>query len=256
MFTRQLNSFLLPLNATANGRVQRPLGIAFASLLLVLVQAQPAVAQVYKWVDDKGVVHYTETLPPEAVKKPSSQLNSQGRATKRTEGQLTPEQVAARDAETARKLEADRKIAERKRLDQMLVATYTLEQDFKIAYDRSANAFDARMLSQRERIKALEEREAKIADEMEFYKAGKKKGNQQTKQVVVPPQLIADQARIAKEKANIEKELINTETELINLKKRSDDDLARWTALKNGLPSGSPDVPKGAEKPDKTSEKK
>ena len=32
----------------------------------------------YKWVDDQGVVHYTDKMPPEAINKGSIELNKQG----------------------------------------------------------------------------------------------------------------------------------------------------------------------------------
>ncbi|HYI85868.1 MAG TPA: DUF4124 domain-containing protein, partial [Burkholderiales bacterium] len=36
-----------------------------ASILLV---ATPVMAQVYRWVDEKGTVHYSNATPPAAVK--------------------------------------------------------------------------------------------------------------------------------------------------------------------------------------------
>jgi hypothetical protein len=39
--------------------------IARALVCLALALALPAAAQMYKWVDEKGVTHYTETPPPD-----------------------------------------------------------------------------------------------------------------------------------------------------------------------------------------------
>ena len=41
---------------------------AFA-ILLLLAAAAPAAAESYKWVDDKGVVNYSNTPPPEKFAK-------------------------------------------------------------------------------------------------------------------------------------------------------------------------------------------
>ena len=38
------------------------------SLLCLLVVAAPASAQIYRWVDGKGNVHYSNTTPPSGVK--------------------------------------------------------------------------------------------------------------------------------------------------------------------------------------------
>jgi Domain of unknown function (DUF4124) len=35
------------------------------ALLALVALSLPAVAQVYKWVDEKGVAHYSETPPPD-----------------------------------------------------------------------------------------------------------------------------------------------------------------------------------------------
>ncbi|HKU47654.1 MAG TPA: DUF4124 domain-containing protein [Burkholderiales bacterium] len=37
-------------------------------LLLLLALAMPAFAQVYRWVDEKGTVHYSNATPPPGVK--------------------------------------------------------------------------------------------------------------------------------------------------------------------------------------------
>ncbi|MGO4378306.1 glutaredoxin family protein [Pseudoduganella sp. RAF53_2] len=40
-----------------------------AALLVLLCAAAAAQAQMYKWKDDKGVTHYTDTPPPASAKK-------------------------------------------------------------------------------------------------------------------------------------------------------------------------------------------
>ena len=42
-------------------------------------------AAMYKWVDERGVVHYTDKMPPEAVDKASVELNKQGVPINRTD---------------------------------------------------------------------------------------------------------------------------------------------------------------------------
>jgi len=37
-------------------------------LLIVLFTANPAFAQIYRWVDEKGTVHYSNAAPPNGVK--------------------------------------------------------------------------------------------------------------------------------------------------------------------------------------------
>ena len=39
-------------------------------LALAALVALPAFAQLYKWTDDKGVIHYSDKAPPKGVAKP------------------------------------------------------------------------------------------------------------------------------------------------------------------------------------------
>ena len=58
---------------------------------VVCVQARAAT---YKWVDEKGVTHYTDKMPTEAAGKGSTVLDKQARPVKKIDPALTPEQIA------------------------------------------------------------------------------------------------------------------------------------------------------------------
>jgi len=51
----------------------------------------------YKWVDDQGVVHYGDRIPPEYAGKEQRVVNSQGIETQRIDAQKTAEQAAAEE---------------------------------------------------------------------------------------------------------------------------------------------------------------
>jgi hypothetical protein len=46
-------------------------------LVAMLVAAAPAAAQVYRWVDDKGRVHYSNDTPPPGVQATTVNINAQ-----------------------------------------------------------------------------------------------------------------------------------------------------------------------------------
>lgn len=99
---------------------------------------------LFKWVDDKGVVHYSERLPTEATGKAAAQLNRQGAVIKRHAAALTPEQIAAREEEARLKQEADKRAREETRKNEALLKTYASEQDIDDARERAlANNRDA-----------------------------------------------------------------------------------------------------------------
>ena len=48
-------------------------------LLACLLLCLPAPAQVYKWTDDQGIVHYSDQLPVDGVNKGGVVIDKQGR---------------------------------------------------------------------------------------------------------------------------------------------------------------------------------
>src|SRR6266481_1945535 len=82
----------------------------------------------YRWVDEHGVVHYGDSIPPQYVEKERAVLNSQGVVISHTEAQKTPEQLAA-DARTQQEL------TKRRQHDSFLVTTYTSVKDIEALRD-------------------------------------------------------------------------------------------------------------------------
>ena len=111
------------------------------SLMLLLCAAAlagPAAAQkLYKYTDASGKVVYTDKMPSESAGKPNEQLNRQGTVTKRNEGAMTPEQLAAKEADRKRKLDEDMASKEEKRKNMALLNTYSSEQDISEARERA-----------------------------------------------------------------------------------------------------------------------
>jgi len=50
--------------------------------------------KLYKWVDEQGVIHYGDQVPPEYAAKERQVINSQGVEVEHLEAQKTPEQLA------------------------------------------------------------------------------------------------------------------------------------------------------------------
>jgi hypothetical protein len=82
----------------------------------------------YRWVDENGVVHYGDRLPPQYAKKESAILNKQGVEVGHTEAQRTPEQIA----EDQKRAEA---VLRQKQHDAFLLTTYTSVKDIEALRD-------------------------------------------------------------------------------------------------------------------------
>lgn len=76
----------------------------------------------YRWVDEKGVTHYGDRLPPQYSQQESSILNDQGVEVGRHEAQKTPAQLA----EEARIRQEQ---LEKKQRDSFLLTTYASVDD-------------------------------------------------------------------------------------------------------------------------------
>ena len=134
----------------AAGTAAWPRALATLALLVLaaLILCAPAVhATTYKWVDDKGVVHYTDKLPPEAINKGSVELNKQGLPVKKNDPALTPEQRRAHDAEEERARQAQKARDDQARKDRALLQTYTTESEIDLAKSRALSTIDGQMQS-------------------------------------------------------------------------------------------------------------
>lgn len=116
-------------------------------LLLGVLLAPAAQSATYKWVDDKGVVHYTDKIPPDAVNKGSTVLDKQARPVKKIDPALTAEQRRALEAEEEQKRLQARAAEEVARRDRALMSSYTTEAEIDLARTRALGTIDAQLES-------------------------------------------------------------------------------------------------------------
>ena len=82
----------------------------------------------YKWVDEQGVVHYGDNIPPQYAQQDRAVMNSQGVEVSHIAAALTAEQAAA---EARKKTEA----LKQRQHDSFLVTTYTSVADIEALRD-------------------------------------------------------------------------------------------------------------------------
>lgn len=92
-------------------------------------QSSQGSSPTYRWVDEQGVVHYGDRIPPEAARKQRDVLNSQGVVVRHLDAEKTPQQLA----EEARR---QAELARQQQHDQFLLNTYTSVQDIEALRDR------------------------------------------------------------------------------------------------------------------------
>ena len=120
------------------------LPVAGAALVAAALQLAPtpARAATYKWVDEKGVTHYTDRMPPEAVNRGNVELNQQGVPVNKTDPALTPEQRRAKATEEERQKQILREQTDIARRDDALLSSYTSESEIDLARSRSLRTIE------------------------------------------------------------------------------------------------------------------
>jgi hypothetical protein len=208
----------------------------------------PAAGAAFKCVDEKGVTHIGDTPPAACANVTIHEIKPSGTVIRKIEPTPSPEHVRALQAEQERKREADKLAAVQKRKDEALLATFSSEREFDVVLERTVSPIRARMKSSAERIKAIEERQQKIDDELEFYKAGKSKAAKAGKADAAPPSLVAEQERLWHEKQTLAGGIAAQEKEIEQLQARFDTDKKRWVRIKSGTldtPAETRQVKKG-----------
>ena len=75
--------------------------------------AEPSGRKLYKWVDEQGVTHYGDRIPPEYAAQEQHVINARGVETERIEAQRSPEQMAA---EEQKRIDAEHRASRDKNL--------------------------------------------------------------------------------------------------------------------------------------------
>lgn len=110
------------------------LSIAVASVALPAVAADNLKA--YRWVDDNGVYHYGDRVPPEFAASELTVLNSQGVEVARVDGKKTAEELAEDARLRAIRTEQIRKRDEALLRDRVLLSTYLSVEEIEALRDR------------------------------------------------------------------------------------------------------------------------
>jgi len=106
---------------------------------------------VYKWVDEHGVIHYGDRVPPQYAKKEATVLNSQGVEVRR----LTAERSAAELEQSEREQE---QLDKQKHHDDFLLTTYASVHDIERLRDERLDQLKGQRVAAEQYIAGLQER--------------------------------------------------------------------------------------------------
>jgi hypothetical protein len=218
-----------PDGAAALARLALPLaGATLAAVVLLALLPVPAArAATYKWVDDKGVVHYTDKVPPEAVNKGNVELNKQGVPIRKTDPALTPEQRRQRELQEEQQRLIARQNEEAARRDRALLSSYTTEAEIELSRRRGLQTIESIIQSALAYSEQLAKRKVQLVAQRESY--GDKP---------VPLAVERELASIEAESARQAELIAQKRREVVALEARYDADKKRWREL--SAPSEAP----------------
>lgn len=117
-------------------RLRSYLGLVATAVLVATATGAIAQQRLYRWVDNEGVVHYGDRVPPEFANRDRDVLNEQAVAIDFEEGEITAEERAEMARQDALAVEAQRIRDTQARRDRILLETYLTVADIEDLRDR------------------------------------------------------------------------------------------------------------------------
>jgi hypothetical protein len=200
----------------------QPNPLPFVFILLFLAWDEAALAATYKWVDEKGVTHYGDTIPPEYRDRANTEINQGGVVIKRN-GAITPEMLKAKEEELSKKQQE----AEVKRRDALLIKTYSSVQEIDLARDRNLQQVEQVIKDMASRLNAVQADLDAIRKQAEDYTRAN---------TPAPNQLKSDIAVMEQNKRDLEIALSQKRKEADDIRARFEAEKKRYIELTQDTP--------------------
>jgi hypothetical protein len=188
----------------------------------VAVAAEPSTTtQTYRWTDDKGVVHYGDSVPAEYAGKERSVLNGQGVEVGHVDRVKTPAELAqqAQEAQLAR---------QRSQRDQTLLSTYVSAKDIEALRDERLAQIEGQVSASSTYIESLATRLGALQERATQFKPYSTDASARR----MPDELAEDLVRTANEARNQRKALDAKRKEQADMRAQFEADIQRFRELK------------------------
>ena len=198
-----------------------------ALLVLLAIPGFSALAKTYKWVDEHGVTHYGDSIPPEYRDRANIELNKRGVIIKKNDATLPPEERKARETELAkqRKQETDQK-----RKDTILMNTYSSVEEIDLARDRNVQQTEVIIKNLQDQRKAVQADLGARRDLAESYHQINKP---------VPDGLQQDIENLEKTKQDLDMAIAQKRKTVDEIRARFEADKKRYIELTQAAPAAA-----------------
>jgi Domain of unknown function (DUF4124) len=176
---------------------------------------------LYKWVDEQGVTHYGDRIPPEYAGQEQHVINSQGIEIGRLEAQKTPEQLAIEDQ---KKVDAEQS----QNRDRNLLNTYASVQEIERLRDQRVTLVMDQIKVTSQFLEVLNGKLKKLRiGSMHFKPYNADPGAQ-----VMPDQMAEDLVHVGADIRTQEENLREKRSEETAMRKQFGSDIDRFKELK------------------------
>jgi hypothetical protein len=177
---------------------------------------------LYKWVDNQGVTHYGDQIPPEYASQEHQIMNANGIEIDHLEAQKTPEQLAA---DEQKRLERQQSLDR----DKNLLNTYASVQEIERLRDQRLTLLSDQIKVTSSFLEVLNGKLKKLrVASMRF-----KPYNNDANAPAMPDQIAEDLVRIDNDIRTQEQNLHEKRAEEATMTKQFESDIARFKELKS-----------------------
>ncbi len=122
------------------------------SLGVILCAPLLAGAEMYRWVDENGRIHYGDRIPPKYAKSERDVLDNSGVVRETLGRELTPEELAAKREQERLAEEQKIRAAEQEKYDKFLLSTYETPGDLVSTRDDRLETLDGQIVATKKTV--------------------------------------------------------------------------------------------------------
>ena len=177
--------------------------------------------QTYKWVDEKGVTHYGDSVPSEYSQREQQVLNSQGVEVQKRQAEMSPAEAAAYAAK-------QKEEALRRQHDMFLISTYPSVNEIENVRDTRLDQINAQISASEQYIASLTTRVDGLKQRSMTYAPYNTKPSARR----MPDDLAEEMVRALSELRTQNSALAQRRTELQKVVDQFDGDIKRFKELR------------------------
>jgi len=156
---------------------------------------------VYRWVDDDGIVHYDDRVPPEYTEHDKDILTDEGIKIGSIRGRRSPEEIEAERVARQVALQRDLQL----RADKALLSTYLTVDEIRMHRDRRVELFQAQSRVTELFLSNLEGRLQKLEREASRYSPYSSDPDAKMVDPILVDDINDTKSTIARHEGNLEK---------------------------------------------------